>query len=262
MKHESFYIIRFTDICSRFTRVFIIKNIKSSSIIKKLKKWLEVYPTPLRFLSDNGRQYISSKFKELLRKNNISHRKTAPYNPMSNGISERINSTILFILRIYKGDTLSEVIKNIEINLNFTYHSILRSSPMEFLNGYSLFDIVKRDLSEDIEKCLAREENLKREELRKLNEKKKVTTYHKCDKILRKNVVNDKILNRYMGPFEVIKVNNESGKIWIKEGRRINRHNIKNVKPFVEGGGCHTSMDIDDNPRIDQTKKSKEKKFL
>ncbi|KAG0436164.1 Transposon Tf2-9 polyprotein [Dictyocoela muelleri] len=55
MKHESFYIIIFTDICGRFTRVFIIKNIKSSSIIKKFKKWLEVYPTPLRFLSDNGR---------------------------------------------------------------------------------------------------------------------------------------------------------------------------------------------------------------
>ncbi|KAG0436165.1 hypothetical protein DMUE_4355 [Dictyocoela muelleri] len=91
--------------------------------------------------------------------------------------------------------------------------------------------------------------------------KKKVATYHKNDKILRKNVVNDKILNQYMGPFEVIKVNNESGKIWIKEGKRIIRHNIKNVKPFTEGGGCHTPMDIDDNPKIDQTKKIKRKEI-
>ncbi|KAG0419727.1 Transposon Tf2-6 polyprotein [Dictyocoela roeselum] len=52
IKNEFFYILTFTDICTRFTRLFLLKNIKTDSVINKLRRWLERYPKPVKFLSD------------------------------------------------------------------------------------------------------------------------------------------------------------------------------------------------------------------
>ncbi|KAG0441764.1 Gag-Pro-Pol polyprotein [Dictyocoela muelleri] len=91
-----------------------------------------------------GRQYISNEFKNFMKKHDIQHIMTTPFNPTCNGISERINLTIKNILRIYKNETLAQTIKKIEINLNFIFHSIINASPIDVLNGFSIFDILKR----------------------------------------------------------------------------------------------------------------------
>ncbi|KAG0442046.1 Retrovirus-related Pol polyprotein from transposon TNT 1-94 [Dictyocoela muelleri] len=112
-KAEYFYILTFTDICSRIARLFILSDIKSTSLIKSIKKWIEKNPKPETFLSDFGRQYVSNKFEQFLIDNNIKHVKTTPYNPTSNGISERVNASIANILRINKGKSLKETIMKI-----------------------------------------------------------------------------------------------------------------------------------------------------
>ncbi|KAG0437539.1 Gag-Pol polyprotein [Dictyocoela muelleri] len=53
-----FYLITFTDIFSRFTEAFYLRNITSENVIKSFKKWCEKYGFPHKFLSDQGRQYI------------------------------------------------------------------------------------------------------------------------------------------------------------------------------------------------------------
>ena len=39
--------------------------------------------------SDNGGEFISSKFKSILRQNQIKHQTCAPYSPHQNGTAER-----------------------------------------------------------------------------------------------------------------------------------------------------------------------------
>ncbi|KAG0442136.1 Transposon Tf2-9 polyprotein [Dictyocoela muelleri] len=247
IKNEYFYILTITDICSRFTRVFILKNIRTNTIIAKIKEWLSKYPKPSRFLSDLGRQYVSNEFENFLKNNEIIHVKTSPYNPTANSISERLNSTIANILRIYRGFSLSETIKKIEVNLNLTYHSIIKSSPSEIIYGYSFFDICRRNISHRINENKIREKAIKENDQNKKNGKRKDFKYQIGDKVLRKNFVNDKILDRYLGPFLVTEVNNERGNVWLREGRRIVRHNVKNLKPFRERGECHTPMTNKEN---------------
>ncbi|KAG0441756.1 hypothetical protein DMUE_0817 [Dictyocoela muelleri] len=40
----------------------------------------------------------------------------------------------------------------------------------------------------------------------------------------------------------VIRVDNERGNVWITEGKRIVRHNVKNLKPCIEREKCHAPM--------------------
>lgn len=117
-----FYLITITDIYSRFTKVFLSFDIKASSLIKCFTSYFKKFPIPKKILTDRGRQYIASDFNDFIKKYDIKHVMTSPYNPTANGISERINSTIKNILRIYKGHNLRQIIQKIEVNLNYCYH--------------------------------------------------------------------------------------------------------------------------------------------
>ncbi|KAG0435690.1 Transposon Tf2-9 polyprotein, partial [Dictyocoela muelleri] len=237
-KYEYFYLITITDICSRFTRVFLQFDIKANSLIKCLNSWLVNYPRPKDFLSDMGRQYTSKELNKYFEKHKIHHIKTSPYNPTCNGISERINYTIKNILRIYKGEPLTKIIERIEVNINFSYHSILKASPIEMLNGYSFFDPFKRNLRKKLIKNKADEKIFKENEIIKKNKKRIDIKIKKDDLVLRRNLVQDKIQDRYVGPFKVVRVDESIGNVWVDEGRRVIRHNVKNIKPFFGGGEC------------------------
>lgn len=100
-KFEYFYIATYTDIYSRFTEVFKIFDITTRTVVlRTFQKWCGKYGFPKTFLSDQGRQYISSEFKRYLNENNITHKLTSAYNPSCNGISKRKNSMIGTICRI------------------------------------------------------------------------------------------------------------------------------------------------------------------
>ena len=49
--------------------------------------------------SDNGGEYLSSKFKEYLDKNGIHHELSVAYTPQQNGVAERMNRTLLELVR-------------------------------------------------------------------------------------------------------------------------------------------------------------------
>lgn len=45
--------------------------------------------------SDNGGEYVGKEFETWLLKNGIRHETTVPYTPEQNGVSERLNRTVL-----------------------------------------------------------------------------------------------------------------------------------------------------------------------
>ena len=48
-----------------------------------------------RFLSDGGGEYTSNSFKKLLREDGTKQEFTIPDTPAQNGVSERVNQTLL-----------------------------------------------------------------------------------------------------------------------------------------------------------------------
>lgn len=115
---DKVFIFTFTDRFSRFSRLFVSKGISSKDLIKAFKEvWLNRFPTPKTFLSDQGKCYKGNEFAYFCNKNKIKQIFTSIYNPTGNSISERINSIILSCLRIYDTGSLKNVIKTIEILL-------------------------------------------------------------------------------------------------------------------------------------------------
>ncbi|KAG0437737.1 hypothetical protein DMUE_3517 [Dictyocoela muelleri] len=132
-EREQFYILVITDLYSRFSEICFIWEMNSEIIKSKFEeKWLKIYETPRKCLTDNGRKFLSVNFKTMLKKYKITHIVTAPYNPTGNSVVERINKEIGLILRISKIKTLPEIEKNIWRRLNLTVNMSL---------GYSTYEI-------------------------------------------------------------------------------------------------------------------------
>jgi transposase InsO family protein len=73
----------------------IKESMKESDVEIILQRAREKFPdaTP-RIISDNGPQFISKDFKEFIRISGMTHVKTSPYYPQSNGKLERYHKTI------------------------------------------------------------------------------------------------------------------------------------------------------------------------
>ncbi|KAG0442205.1 hypothetical protein DMUE_0450 [Dictyocoela muelleri] len=79
IKRRYFYLLVMTDVFSRYTETVIINNIETQTILVAFdKKWISVHVPPLKCLTDNGRQFISDKFEQLLKSNGIIHIKSSP----------------------------------------------------------------------------------------------------------------------------------------------------------------------------------------
>lgn len=112
------YFITFVDDYSRWTVVYMMRK-KSESLkyFKVYHKYAEVHTRrslgKVNFIhrstktleeikairTDNGGEYISNNFKEYLLLHGISHQLTVSYTPHQNGVAERMNRTLIDLVR-------------------------------------------------------------------------------------------------------------------------------------------------------------------
>lgn len=96
------YFVTFVDGKSRYLEVMILK--KKSEVFACVKKYVAMMANQhgisiKKFYSDNGGEFCNNAMAEYFDSKGIIHIKTAPYNPMSNGIAERINQTLMTKVR-------------------------------------------------------------------------------------------------------------------------------------------------------------------
>ena len=54
-------------------------------------KWLSRYPRPMRYIHDNGNEFLGPEFEQMLARNSIESILTTVKNPQSNAIVERLH---------------------------------------------------------------------------------------------------------------------------------------------------------------------------
>ena len=91
-----YYLCSLLDGCSRYIVHWEIREAMTEADIEQIvQRARERFPgvTP-RIISDNGPQFVAKDFKEFIRVCGMTHVKTSPYYPQSNGKIERFHRTI------------------------------------------------------------------------------------------------------------------------------------------------------------------------
>ena len=97
-KNNNHYIHIMVDIHSRFVLIKPIENKKAETIARV---WNDIFTTfgyPKIIQSDNGREFVNTITKELVKNCKIDQRLITPYHPRANGAAERTVQTILRIV--------------------------------------------------------------------------------------------------------------------------------------------------------------------
>lgn len=96
-----YYLCSILDGCSRYLVHWELReSMKEADVEVVLQRAREAFPGERpRIISDNGPQFIARDFKEFIRISGMTHVRTSPYYPQSNGKIERWHKTL-------KGDCL------------------------------------------------------------------------------------------------------------------------------------------------------------
>lgn len=91
-----YYLISVLDGCSRFIVHWELRqSMKEADVEVVLQRAREKFPEARpRIITDNGPQFIARDFKEFIRLSGMTHVKTSPYYPQSNGKLERWHGTL------------------------------------------------------------------------------------------------------------------------------------------------------------------------
>lgn len=92
------FILSFIDDKSRKTFVYFLQY--KSEVFEKFLEFKAMVEKQTgkkikKFRSDNGGEYVNKKFQDYFKKSGIIHEFTCPYTPEQNGVSERMNRTIM-----------------------------------------------------------------------------------------------------------------------------------------------------------------------
>jgi transposase InsO family protein len=118
--------------------IVALKNKESITVACSLDQvWLCCYPRPVDCLHDNGTEFVSAEFQELLQSYGIQSKLTTVKNPQANGILERTHQVIGNLLRFshliaQDLDTVSaqqELLMPVMWAINTTFHTTLKASP-------------------------------------------------------------------------------------------------------------------------------------
>lgn len=94
------YIITATDAFSKWVIATPCQNIRTADLIRFVEEQIIlIHGRPKYFISDRGTQLTSKEWNNYINRMPIGHKKTTSYHPQTNGIDERVNGTLVKILR-------------------------------------------------------------------------------------------------------------------------------------------------------------------
>ena len=88
-----------TDSLSKYPWAKPIKSKTAEEIAQVLKEYICIFGPPKIILSDCGREFNNEIIDTMLKNLGVVHRVTSSYNPRTNGLTERMNQSLIASLR-------------------------------------------------------------------------------------------------------------------------------------------------------------------
>ncbi|XP_045453892.1 uncharacterized protein K02A2.6-like [Melitaea cinxia] len=135
------YLITMIDRETKWPEAIPTDDITAETVAEAIyKHWIVRFGCPSTLTSDQGRQFESQLFNNLMKIMGITKNRTTPYHPHSNGIVERWHRTLKAALRTKLSSTRSWIdeLPTVLLGLRATLRTDAEVSPAELTYGYNL----------------------------------------------------------------------------------------------------------------------------
>ena len=258
------YLLTIMCASTRFPEAIPLRNIKTKTIVKALVKFFTFVGLPRSVKSDQGSNFMSGIFQQVMHELGIKQYKSSAYHPESQGALERFHQTLKNMIRSYCFDTEKDWDEGIHLLLFAVRESVQMSlgfSPFELVFGHIVRGPLKllkeKILSDDdsslnllqyvsdfknrlSKACEAARSNLKSAQSKmklRYDENAQDRNFEPGDKVLALLPIPGKPLQaRYYGPYTVDKKLSDVTYIVNTPGRRKQKQlcHINMLKKYIE----------------------------
>ena len=130
------YILVLCDYATRYPEALPLKNIDAETTSEAVAEVFTRFGIPKEVLTDQGSNFTSELLGEVFKLLGISHLKTSPYHPQTDGLVERFNGTLKTMLRKFVQEYPKEWDKLLPYLL-FAYREVPQES-----TGFSPFELL------------------------------------------------------------------------------------------------------------------------
>ncbi|XP_071504452.1 uncharacterized protein [Diadema antillarum] len=130
------YLLTVMDVSTRYAEAFPLRSITAKSVLNALLTFFTRYGLPKEIQSDQGSNFMSRVFQELMYQLGIQQIKSSAYHPQSQGALERYHQTLKTMLKVYCQDNPRDWDKGIPFLL-FAAREVPNES-----TGFSPFELV------------------------------------------------------------------------------------------------------------------------
>ena len=135
------YLLTIMCTSTRFPEAIPLRNIKTKSIVKALIKFFTFVGLPKSVQSDQGSNFMSGIFQQVMHELGIKQFRSSAYHPEGQGALERFHQTLKNMIRSYCFDTEKDWDEGIHLLLFAVRESVQESlgfSPFELVFGHSV----------------------------------------------------------------------------------------------------------------------------
>lgn len=129
------------DAFSKYAQAYPLESLNSTEIVNKLIIFFSHHGIPKQIIVDNGTEFKNSVIKDLLDLHKIDIHFCSPNHPQSNGVIERLHSTLIEHTRIlntrgFLKTPMNQKIIYAILAYNNSIHTTTKLKPIDVINGH------------------------------------------------------------------------------------------------------------------------------
>ena len=136
------YILLITDGMSKYVELCPLRDITANAVTTQIsRQWIARHGAPESLLTDQGQQVDGTDVRELCARYNIQKKRSSPYHPEGDGISERQIGTMKGLFRAklssehLPANRWTEILADVQLAMNNKTHAATKHTPAELMFG-------------------------------------------------------------------------------------------------------------------------------